>query len=105
MIEHDPLISEFMHEKARSREAEALKALQKVASIVKPIMRQRNWKVGVLAEFFPTERNLLGINWNRGQKICLRLRYPGDERQFLPLENVVDTMLHEYARFAHPQDA
>ena len=95
MIEHDALISEYSHEKSRPREAEALRALQKVASMVKPIMRQRGWRVGVLAEFFPAEHNLLGINWNRGQKICLRLRYPGDERQFMPLENVVDTMLHE----------
>lgn len=34
---------------------------------------------------------------NRGQKICLRLRYPGDNNQFLPIEQVVDTMLHELA--------
>jgi len=37
----------------------------------------------------------LGINQNRGQKICLRLRYPGDKNQFLPAEEVLDTMLHE----------
>lgn len=95
MIEHDPLISAFEHEKHRPREAEALQALRKIASLVKPIMRQRGWKVGVLAEFWPPEKNLLGVNWNNGQKICLRLRYPGDERQFLPIEQVVDTMLHE----------
>jgi DNA-dependent metalloprotease WSS1 len=40
---------------------------------------------------------LAGINQNRGQKICLRLRYPGDKDQFLPLEQIVDTMLHELA--------
>lgn len=38
---------------------------------------------------------MLGINSNRGQKVCLRLRYPGDKYQFLPMEQVVDTMLHE----------
>jgi len=32
---------------------------------------------------------------NSGQKILLRLRYPGDKNQFMPLEQVVDTMLHE----------
>ena len=32
---------------------------------------------------------------NRGQKICLRLRYPGDRSQFLPIESVIDTLLHE----------
>lgn len=35
------------------------------------------------------------MNVNAGQKILLRLRYPGDANQFLPLEQVVDTMLHE----------
>jgi DNA-dependent metalloprotease WSS1 len=47
-----------------------------------------------------------GINQNQGQKICLRLRYPGDKNQFLPLEQVVDTMLHELSHNVHgPHDA
>ena len=96
MLEHDPVVSEYEHEKFRPREAEALRALQKIASSVKPIMRRRGWKVEILTEFYPPEKNLLGLNWNKGQKICLRLRYPYDEKQFLPLEEVVDTMLHEY---------
>lgn len=95
MREIDPLVLEYQHEKHRPRESEALYTLRKVASLVKPIMRQRSWKVGTLAEFSPSNPNLLGLNINSGQKICLRLRYPGDERQFLPLEQVVDTMLHE----------
>ncbi|PQE22678.1 hypothetical protein CJF31_00001601 [Rutstroemia sp. NJR-2017a BVV2] len=74
---------------------EALHTLRKISSLVKPIMRARSWRVGTLAEFYPDQTNLLGINENRGQKICLRLRYPGDQNQFLPLEQVVDTMLHE----------
>ncbi|TAQ91555.1 hypothetical protein B7494_g21 [Chlorociboria aeruginascens] len=95
MAEHDALIREYSHLQHLSREKEALHTLKKIASLVKPIMRARNWKVGVLAEFSPDQQNLLGINVNRGQKICLRLRYPGDQTQFLPLEQVVDTMLHE----------
>ncbi|KAJ5464178.1 hypothetical protein N7475_007313 [Penicillium sp. IBT 31633x] len=95
MRELDPLISEYRHEKKRPREAEALLILRKVASLVKPIMRQRAWRVGALCEFYPQQRNLLGLNVNSGQKICLRLRYPSDQRQFLPIEEVLDTMLHE----------
>jgi hypothetical protein len=91
----DPLVVEYQHDKHRPRESEALLILQKIASLVKPIMRQRDWKVGTLSEFYPAQKNLLGLNINAGQKICLRLRYPSDERQFLPLEQVVDTMLHE----------
>lgn len=42
---------------------------------------------------------------NRGQKIMLRLRYPGDRNQFLPLEQVTDTMLHELCHIVHgPHD-
>lgn len=99
MFEHDPVVLEYEHEKFRPREAEALQTLRKVASLVKPVMRQRGWRVGILTEFWPPEKNLLGLNWNKGQKICLRLRYPFDEKQFLPLEEVVDTMLHEYVDF------
>ena len=57
--------------------------------------------MGTLCEFYPPEPNLLGLNINRGQKICLRLRYPGDETQFLPLDQVVDTMLHELCHIVH----
>ncbi|KAF4626975.1 hypothetical protein G7Y89_g11185 [Cudoniella acicularis] len=101
MPEHDALVLEYSHLKKLPREAEALQSLKKIASLVKPIMRARSWKVGVLAEFYPDQQNLLGINQNRGQKICLRLRYPGDVTQFLPLEQVVDTMLHELAHNVH----
>ena len=105
MPEIDPVIHEYSHEKSRPREAEALQTLRKVASLVKPIMRQRSWRVGVLTEFWPPEQNLLGLNWNKGQKICLRLRYPHDERQFIPLDQVVDTMLHELCHNVHgPHD-
>ena len=95
MPEHDAVIFEYSHLKQLSRGDEALHSLKKIASLVKPVMRARGWKVGTLAEFYPEQQNLLGININKGQKICLRLRYPGDKNQFLPLEQVVDTMLHE----------
>ncbi len=95
MRELDPLVAEYQHDKFRPREANALHILQKIASLVKPIMRQRGWRVGTLCEFYPEEQNLLGLNINKGQKICLRLRYPGDQNQFLPIEQITDTMLHE----------
>ncbi len=60
MAEIDPLIHGFVHLKEKPREAEALRILQKIASLVKPLMRQRGWHVGTLSEFFPSERNLLG---------------------------------------------
>lgn len=69
--------------------------LRQVASLVKPIMRKRGWKVQVLAEFLPPEQNLLGLNINKGYKICIRLRYHNNPDLFLPLEQVIDTMLHE----------
>lgn len=103
--ELEPLVDQFQHDAHRPRADEALRALRKVASLVKPIMRQRNWRVGTLCEFYPPESNLLGLNINRNEKICLRLRYPGDERQFLPIEQVTDTMLHELCHYVHgPHD-
>ncbi|EXJ74204.1 uncharacterized protein A1O5_02498 [Cladophialophora psammophila CBS 110553] len=103
--ELDPLIDQFEHISVKSRANEALHILRKTASIVKPIMRVRNWRVGILCEFFPDDHGLLGLNINRGEKIYLRLRYAGDETQFLPFESVVDTMLHELCHIVHgPHD-
>lgn len=49
---------------------------------------------------------MIGLNVNRGQRILLRLRYPGDRNQFLPIEQVTDTMLHELSHIVHgPHDA
>lgn len=60
MPEHDPLIGSYVHLAQFSRADEALRTLKRVASIVKPIMRVRNWKVKELAEFYPKEETLLG---------------------------------------------
>lgn len=60
MGEHDALVFEYSHLKNLPREKEALQSLRKIASLVKPIMRARNWKVGTLTEFFPEQQSLLG---------------------------------------------
>ncbi|KKO97530.1 hypothetical protein THAR02_10369 [Trichoderma harzianum] len=106
MPEHDPLVLSYTHLAQFRRAGEALTILKKVASLVKPIMRSRGWKVGELVEFYPNQQNLLGLNVNRGMRICLRLRYPQDQNQFLPTESIVDTMLHELCHIVHgPHDA
>ncbi|PTB55399.1 hypothetical protein M431DRAFT_83533 [Trichoderma harzianum CBS 226.95] len=106
MPEHDPLVLSYTHLAQFRRAGEALTILKKVASLVKPIMRSRGWKVGELVEFYPNQQNLLGLNVNRGMRICLRLRYPHDQNQFLPTESIVDTMLHELCHIVHgPHDA
>ncbi|XXH06073.1 hypothetical protein Hte_012518 [Hypoxylon texense] len=106
MAEIDPLILSFSHLAHFPRQNEALHTLKKVASLVKPIMRARGWKVGQLTEFYPDQHNLLGLNVGAGQRICLRLRHPGDRNQFVPIEQVVDTMLHELSHNVHgPHDA
>ncbi|KAI1205640.1 WLM-domain-containing protein [Annulohypoxylon truncatum] len=105
MAEIDPLIFSYSHLANFPREKEALHTLKKVASLVKPLMRARGWKVGQLTEFFPEQHNLLGLNVGRGQRICLRLRYHSDRNQFVPIEQVIDTMLHELAHNVHgPHD-
>lgn len=107
MADRDALISTYSHLPTFPRADSALTMLRKIASLVKPIMRRRSWHVGTLGEFYPTEQqNLLGMNHNGGQKIQIRLRYPSDRTLFLPLEEVVDTMLHELSHNVHgPHDA
>ncbi|KAI2782681.1 WLM-domain-containing protein [Daldinia loculata] len=101
MDEIDPLVHSYSHLRDFPREKDALHTLKKVASLVKPIMRARGWTVGQLTEFYPNEHNLLGLNVDGGRKVCLRLRYANDRNQFLPIEQVVDTMLHELAHNVH----
>ncbi|GAB1744644.1 hypothetical protein NU219Hw_g2040t1, partial [Hortaea werneckii] len=93
--ETEALFNSYEHLQGLPRGDAALTMLRKVASLVKPIMRKRGWKVQILAEFLPPEQNLLGLNINKGFKICIRLRYHNNPDLFLPTEQVVDTMLHE----------
>ncbi|KAK0729126.1 WLM domain-containing protein [Apiosordaria backusii] len=103
--EIDSCIGSYTHLRDFPRQDEALHMLKRIASVVKPIMRARQWRVGQLCEFYPDQNNLLGLNYNRGQRILLRLRYAGDRSQFLPFEQVMDTMLHELSHIVHgPHD-
>jgi len=56
----DIFVQSFTHLKDRYNADEALFLLKRIASLVKPIMRKRNWVLPVLAEFFPDHPALLG---------------------------------------------
>lgn len=60
MKEIDAHFDAYEHLKHLPRDGEALHMLRKAASMVKPMMRKRGWKVGTLAEFLPDEPQLLG---------------------------------------------
>lgn len=64
-------------------------------------MKQRQWQVSLLSEFFPRDARLLGLNINRGQEIKIRLRYSYDENSFLPYAELLGTMLHELTHIIH----
>ena len=70
MREHDPLVLSFSHLKDFPREKEALLAIKKIASLVKPIMRARGWTVRELAEFYPDQTNLLGTRATRSSLVA-----------------------------------
>ena len=67
MSEIDAHFNAYEHLKHLPREAEALHTLRKAASVVKPIMRKRGWKINTLGEFLPPESNLLGAFFNQCQ--------------------------------------
>jgi hypothetical protein len=48
------------------RDGEVKAMLAAAASQVQPIMRKRGWRVPLLAEFYPAQRNLLGLNVGGG---------------------------------------
>lgn len=101
MTEPDAFILEYEHEKFRPREAEALQLLMTVGYLVKPIMKKRGWKVEVLCEFFHPKVRILGLNGGPSKKIFLCLRDFNNEQEFLPLDDIVDTMLHELGHMVH----
>ncbi|CAG8768124.1 8615_t:CDS:2 [Cetraspora pellucida] len=105
-IKIDEHIFNFKSLERYRNHAEALELLKKLASHVKPIMQKHNWKVGVLEEFFPQDQRLLGININRGEKICIRLRPHYDESRFIDFNDLIGTLLHELTHNKYgPHDA
>ncbi|KDN39320.1 WLM-domain-containing protein [Tilletiaria anomala UBC 951] len=101
-----PRIREYRALKKMPRAEEALQILRRIGAVVKPLMASHGWVLPLLAEFSPKQDNLLGINVNRGQKICLRLRWNHSPDAFLDEEDVIHTMLHELTHTARgPHDA
>ena len=80
---------------------QALGLLKDIAQHVSYLMKENRFRVGLLVEFYPRDKLLLGMNMNRGYKIMLRLRNPNDEFQFLPRESIIGTMLHELTHNLH----
>lgn len=92
--------------KKRDKSDEALHILQKLASMVKPIMRSHGLKVTTLCEFYPKNACLLGLNFNRGMKIFIRLRHPHNDKRFYTLTELLNTLLHELTHNIHgPHDS
>ena len=56
----DSLIYDIQVERGLHRPDVAMNTIQRAASLVKPLMRAHNFKVGLLAEFLPSDRGLLG---------------------------------------------
>ncbi|KAM3567857.1 hypothetical protein VYU27_010004, partial [Nannochloropsis oceanica] len=81
--------------KGKPREAEAKDIITRVAKQVEPLLIKYHWRVGLLAEFFPSNRGLLGMNMNKGHKILLRLRPACAPSTFINIESILGTMLHE----------
>lgn len=108
--EHDGAIRKYVALKRPGSDA-AIALLRDVGAAVKHLMLRHGWRTSradtdlpVLAEMYPRSANLLGLNVNRGAKICLRLRRAGHPDAFLERNEVIGTyvtrlssMLHELA--------
>ncbi|KAF8514555.1 WLM domain-containing protein [Hysterangium stoloniferum] len=98
------LVKSFTHLKGRPDEEKALALLQRIASLVKPIMRKHGWTLPLLAEFFPENDSLVDVNG--GEKILIRLRPAWAPDTFYDEEDLVRTMLHELTHNVHgPHDS
>jgi hypothetical protein len=61
--------------------------LRKAAEFVQPIMEENTWTIGHLAEFLPRNKKLLGLNWNHGDKVEIRLRESGTNLRSVTLSS------------------
>ncbi|KAG2076771.1 WLM-domain-containing protein [Suillus decipiens] len=96
-------VTSFTHLKDRPHADRALFMLQRVATLVKPIMRKHSWVLPLLSEFFPESPNLVDVNG--GEQILLRLRLPWAPDTFYEEDQVVRVMLHELTHIVHgPHD-
>ncbi|KAG9125987.1 hypothetical protein FRC07_005320 [Ceratobasidium sp. 392] len=99
------LVRTFTHLAGKPHAPEALHTLKRVADLVHPIMKRHGWVLPVLAEFFPDDPRLLGLNVNAGAKILVRLRPAQSPDTFYPIEQLVRVMLHELTHNVHgPHD-
>lgn len=96
-------------------EDKALERLRRCAFIVAPIMRRHGWQMPILSELIPsdsclgksffTRRTLYGRLRNQvsmmPREMHLRLRHPKYPAAILPIKQIMRTVLHELAHFAH----
>lgn len=78
---------------SKEDDARARELLERTAWQVQPIMRKRGWRVGVLLEMPAKVRDRLGDNYNRGERVRLKLRR--DDGAWEAYEQVLAVMLHE----------
>ncbi|KAF8316622.1 WLM-domain-containing protein [Clavulina sp. PMI_390] len=101
----DSYVNSFQNLPGRPHADKAIPLLQKIASLVKPIMRSHGWRLPLLSEFFPDNPALVGLNVNGGQQILLRLRPHWAPNTFYSEEEIVGVMLHELTHNVHgPHD-
>mmetsp|Transcript_9774 Transcript_9774/g.25647 ORF Transcript_9774/g.25647 Transcript_9774/m.25647 type:complete len:377 (+) Transcript_9774:60-1190(+) len=98
MESYKVLVVKMLPDLPHADEAKAL--LEKVCWQVQPIMQRRMWKVPLVREFIPRSKNLLGLNKNMGEEICIRLRQSRQDLLF-PFESILGTMLHELVHIVH----
>lgn len=87
--------------KKKPGQDDAQKILEKIAKQVQPIMKKHKWRVKLLTEFCPQNPALLGLNVGGGVQVKLRLRRANRDWDFIPYDQVLDTMLHELCHNAH----
>ena len=79
--------------------------LNQALAMVKPILKQKSWTIGIVREFYPADASLLGLNLNHGQEISIRCRKSNNKRDFYDFDHILGTLLHEMVHIVHgPHD-
>jgi hypothetical protein len=92
---------------ARMPGSDAARALlARCMVVLQQLVAKHRTAVMRVAEFFPRNANLLGLNTNHGERIDVRLRKASNRLELLGFEEVMCTLAHEVAHnFIGPHNA
>ncbi|KAJ1673786.1 hypothetical protein EV182_004560 [Spiromyces aspiralis] len=90
-----PRIATVRHLPNYPNEDQAYRMLNRICEEAQETMERHDMFINVVAEFYPPDDSIYGVNAESGRLVRVRLREPHRRREFLPYDMVYGVFLHE----------